>query len=382
MNRGRPGSGSPAHIAVFIPSLAVGGAEGVILALVNGFAQAGLEVTLLLARAAGPLIDRLDPAVEVQEMGGAGVMRAIPHLARFLRKRRPDALLSAMTHANIAAALARVLSRRRDVRLVLAERMSLAARDTFYASGGERIVRALMPLLYRVADLIVVPTEQMLAPLAAHTRLPVSRFRVIGNPVVDARFAARASEDWPLGASLVVDGSKVVLAVGRLTAVKDFPLLIRAFAGIASRRDAHLVILGEGEERRALAKLEEEQGLAAKVHLPGYDTNPLAAMKAADVFVLSSRYEGLPNVLIQALACGTRAVSTDCATGPSDILENGRWGLLVPVGDIVAMQGAIEHALDAPEWFDLSERPNSFTVENAVNGFLDALLPAKRPGAR
>src|SRR5262249_37227290 len=137
----------------------------------------------------------------------------------------------------------------------------------------------------------------------------------------------------------------VILGVGRLTWQKDFPTLIKAFALVRSRQPARLLILGEGEKRLELETIVKELGLAADVCLPGYVDNPFAYMHRCSAFVLSSASEGLPNSLIEAMACGAPVISTDCASGTAEILENGRYGPLVPVGDVEAMATAISATL-------------------------------------
>lgn len=362
-------------LAIFLPSLEAGGAESVMASLANAFAARQVVVDLLLARASGHNLGRLDKSVRVKALGGAGVTRALPGLVRFIRQSRSETLLSVMTHANIVAAAAAACARRPGPRLVLSERMSLMARARFYASPKERIVKGAMPLAYRKASRIIVPAHAMIEPLASYLRLPPQRFVVIGNPVMDAAFAERAAQPWPLGEIIRATGGRLILAVGRLTRVKGYEALIAAFAPLAGSRDAHLVILGEGEERGRLERAVEAHGLAGRIHMPGFEANPLAAMSQADVFVLSSYFEGLPNVLIQALACGVRVVSTDCPTGPREILEDGRWGRLVDVGNISGLTAAMEEALDFPVWPDGRARAQDFTEDFAVSAYLDVLFP-------
>lgn len=335
------------EVAVFLPSLEAGGAEGVMTLIINELASRGLPVRLLLARKSGHYLGEMDDRVEIIELGGGGVVKALVPLVKHLATRPPATILAAMSHANIIACLAASLHRRSSLRLVLSERMSLSARESFYATPGERSILAAMTLLYRRADAIIVPSRAMIAPLAHHARLPMSRFHAIPNPL-PAGIEANARQPWPLGDRLRAAGAKLVLAVGRLTAVKDYPTLIRAFAGLPQDTEARLIILGEGEERPRLEQLVDVLGLEGKVLLPGYEPNPFAAMARANVFVLSSRFEGMPNVLIQALACGASVISTDCPTGPREILENGKWGRLVPVGDWAGLRDAIQAEIARP----------------------------------
>jgi glycosyltransferase involved in cell wall biosynthesis len=194
----------------------------------------------------------------------------------------------------------------------------------------------------------------------------------IYNPVVDYRLVtmAQASPSHPWLLSRQVP---VILAAGRLVPQKDFTTLIQAFARVRRERPARLLILGDGEQRDALLALAAECGVRDDVDLPGFDPNPFAAMRAASAFVLSSRYEGLPGVLIQAMACGARVVSTDCPSGPREVLEGGRWGTLVPVGDVAALATAVAATLDDPHPPDVRVRTAAFSEEQAVERYARVL---------
>ena len=197
--------------------------------------------------------------------------------------------------------------------------------------------------------------------------------QVIRNPVVWPGLLSRAAEpvDHPW---LHDDDVPVVLAAGRLHPNKDHATLVRAFALLAGDRAARLVIIGEGAERHRLLALARELGIAGRVDLPGFQRNPFSWMTRARVFVLSSIVEGAPNVLVQAMACGTTVVSTDCPGGAAEILGNGAWGALVPVGDHVALAAAISEAMDKPMApCDLKGRANDFSVESSINGYEDAI---------
>lgn len=167
----------------------------------------------------------------------------------------------------------------------------------------------------------------------------------------------------------------VILGVGRLTPQKDFSTLIHAFAQVRTVRDCRLVILGEGELRAELEQLVASLGVQDSVQLPGFADNPFAWMSRVRLFVLSSRWEGLPNVLIQAMACGAAVVSTDCPSGPDEILEGGKWGKLVPVGDVEALAEALSENLQVLDVVNSIERAMFFNVENAINAYLRLLMP-------
>ncbi|MBK9136827.1 MAG: glycosyltransferase [Betaproteobacteria bacterium] len=359
------------RVSIFLPSLAGGGAERSIATVASGLAARGAQVSLVLASAHGPYIEAVNPAVKVVELGVPSMLRALPRLVRHLRNAQPDALLAAMSHANVAAALAHRLARSR-ARLVLSERVHVTSMLSEYRGASMRATYALMRWTYPWADQVVAVSDGVAIDLRRHIDMAPERIVRIYNPVVDEplRIQAQATpaHDWLNSAEV-----PVVLAAGRLIAQKDFATLIDAFALVRRKRPVRLLILGEGELRESLLARAARLGVADDVSLPGFDSDPFAAMRASQVFVLSSRFEGLPGVLIQAMACGARVVSTDCPSGPREILEGGRWGALVPVGDVAALSCAIEAALDDPAPPDVRERAEAFTVESAVDGYARAL---------
>ena len=353
-----------ARLTVFLPSLAGGGAERAISTVASGLAARGHAVSLVLASAHGPYLAGLHPAVQVVDLAQPSLVRALPRLIRHLRQSRPTVLLAAMSHANVVAALAHRVAAS-SARLVLSERVQLSALFASRRDMAMRATHALMRLTYPWADHIVTVSQGVADDLPRHVGVDRTRIVTLPNPVVDAALLQQAAEP-PAHPWLLEGAVPVVLAAGRLIAQKDFATLIEAFALLRRGRAVRLVILGDGELRSALAAHAARLGVAADVDLPGFATNPFAAMRAASVFVLSSRFEGLPGVLIQALACGTRVVSTDCPSGPSEVLGGGRWGALVPVGNAQAMAAAMATVLDDPAPLDARQRADDFGVERAV----------------
>ncbi|HET8700836.1 MAG TPA: glycosyltransferase, partial [Nitrococcus sp.] len=258
-------------------------------------------------------------------------------------------------------------------RVVISERTALSSETAARRKWRWRYLPALIHRVYPWADAIVAVSEGVAEDLARTAELPRERITTIYNPVVTAELRAQASA--PLDHAWFAPGAPpVVLGAGRLLKQKDFPTLIRAFAKVRAQRPARLVILGEGAKRRRLEALVEGLGLGADAALPGYVDNPFAYMARAAVFVLSSAYEGLPGVLIQALACGTPVVATDCPHGPVEILDGGRYGRLVPVGDAAAMAAAIIAMLDQPpERQRLQARASEFCVERAMRSYRQVL---------
>jgi glycosyltransferase involved in cell wall biosynthesis len=241
-----------------------------------------------------------------------------------------------------------------------------------FSGPSMRVTRALMRFTYPWADQIVAVSQGVAEDLMRHIPLARERVATIYNPVVDERMRDLA-QATPVHPWLCSGPVPVVLGVGRLIAQKDFATLIDAFAQLRRQRKLRLLILGEGELRASLLAQAAQLGVAEDVALPGFEANPFAAMRAASVFVLSSRFEGLPGVLIQAMACGARVVSTDCPSGPREVLEDGRWGALVPVGDARALAAAIAQTLDAPRPPKARERAAAFTERQAIERYAQVL---------
>jgi glycosyltransferase involved in cell wall biosynthesis len=332
------------RVALFVSSMQGGGAQRTMLKLANGIAARGYAVDLVLARAEGPYLNEVDPRVRILDLAASRVLLSLPGLIRYLRRERPGAMVSALNYVNIVALWARALARV-PTRLVISERNTISLSAQRSARRRERWVGRLAGVFYRWADAVVAVSSGVGDDLARVTKLPPGRIRVIYNPVVTPELAERAR--MPLDHPWFQDGEPpVVLGVGRLTEQKDFSTLIRAFARIRARREARLLILGDGPLRAQLQELAGSLGLGGEASLPGFEPNPYAYMSRASVFVLSSRWEGLPGALIEALYCGPRVVATDCPSGPREILAAGNYGQLVPVGDDAAMAEAIERALE------------------------------------
>lgn len=290
--------------------------------------------------------------------------------SRYLRRERPAAMLSALNHANVIACLAYRLARV-PTRLVISEHNTLSMSNAQNARG--RLVPWLMRWVYPWADSVVAVSQGVADDLVRTLGIDATRVKVIYNPVVDETLFDKAKQ--PLEHPWFKQGEPpVVLAVGRLTEQKDFETLIRAFAVVRAKRVVRLLILGEGELRFQLETLVNQLGLKDDVALPGFVANPFGYMARASVFVLSSRWEGLPTVLLEAMACGAQVVSTDCPSGPREILEDGKWGLLVPVENVSTLAQAITLKLDEFEGPDVKRRAMDFGADQAVQKYFRLML--------
>lgn len=356
------------HIAIFLASLRGGGAERAMVTLANGFVDRGLNVDLVLAKAEGPYLAEVDVRIRVVDLDAHRVLTSLPGLVRYLHAARPKATLAAMHHVNVIAILARLISRV-PTRVVVAERTTLNSNSMQSLNAWSHFVLWLTRITYPLADEVTAVSAGSADALASVIGLPRERIRVIYNAIdckhIQARSLERVDHPW-----LAPGQPPVILAVGRLTAAKDYPTLIRAFARLRQQRHVRLIILGEGEHRGELESQIRKAGLSEDVALPGFSENPFSWMRQASVFALSSAWEGLPNVLIQAMACSTPVVSTNCQSGPDEILEHGRWGRLVPVGDERAMAEAIAATLDNTNPLPVIERAEEFSLQRAVDDYL------------
>lgn len=380
------------HIALFIYCLRGGGAQRRTVTLANGFAERGNRVDVVVVSSDESQGVRLHPGVRVQALDagwrhwfeplnrrinvrGLFTLGSIPTLAYYLRRERPDVLLSAASHVNLVASCARQLSAT-GIPLVL--RVSNSPTGNlpywpFVQRMVRRFLRALARRLYPLADAIIAVSDGVNRDVQILARVPAERITTIYNPIVgpDLERAARAPLDHPW---LAGGGVPVVLGVGKFKLQKDFALLVRAFSRVRRSRPARLIILGDGGRRGELESLVQHFGLAQDVALPGFVDNPCAWMSRASVFVLSSAWEGLPGVLIEAMACGCPVVSTDCPSGPAEILDHGKFGPLVPVGDERAMADAILSVLANPVQPELLRaRAQLFSIDAAVTRYLEVL---------
>lgn len=357
---------------MFVPSMRGGGAERVTLILAREIALRGHPVDLLLAQAEGPYLREVDESVRVVDLKASRILKSLPALVRYLRVERPKALLSVQYHTNIVAVWACRLAGV-NTRVAVSEHLTVTWRTKNSKFGYGHIWRWLIGTFYPWADEIIAVSNGVADDLAKWANIPRKFIRTIYNPIVRPELRERAK--FPLVHPWFEPGAPpVILAVGRLTAQKDFSTLIRAFACVRKVRPARLLIFGEGEQRPALEALVREIKLESEISLPGFEANPYPYMARAAAFVLSSRREGLPSVLIEALACGAPLIATDCPSGPREILKDGQYGRLVPVNNIAALAEAIEAAIadKLPPAPHESSRP--FEMEAVVDEYISVLL--------
>ena len=325
------------RILCFLPDLGGGGAQRTLINLAASFRLAGHDVMLGAAQPDGPARAWIDPSVETVAVGSGQLRNALFALAKLLRERRPDVVLSSVLDANIVAAAARVLAGTPRSRLVVRETNSQRARDDIGA-----VRRRLARRAYRSADAVVALSEGVRQELIEDFVLRTDRVVTIHNPV---EFDTLAEEARTAPPPPVKKEGLWIMGVGRLLRQKGYDRLIRAVAAL-QRPDVRLVLVGEGPDRAKLQSQADELGIGDRLIMPGFVKQPMQWLAAADLFVLSSRWEGFGHVIVEAMAAGVPVVAFDCPHGPRDIIRNGENGILVPDGDEAALAAAMPELLD------------------------------------
>lgn len=334
------------RLAIFIPSFGDGGVERMLINLAGGLVARGLEVDFLTRSRTAPYLDALAPGVRLIEAGRGGVFSGQVFLCAYLKQSHPDIVLCGKDKAAQAVLIACRLTGV-STRLVMRPGTNFSARFSELGPWSRWRTRLLVRWVHRAAAAVVGNSASVVADIAKVADLPADRVHLIRNPVVTPQLITQAAAalDHPWFAP---DAPPVVMGVGRLGQVKGFDTLLRAFAALRQQRPCRLMILGDGRLRADLLNLAAQLDVADDVALPGFDPNPYRYLKRAALFVLSSRREGSPNALTEALALGTPVVATDCPSGPREVLRDGAVAPLVPVDDVEALAAAMGQVLDAP----------------------------------
>jgi glycosyltransferase involved in cell wall biosynthesis len=369
-------------VTLFLANLKGGGIQRATVDLAYGFVKQGLKVDIILSKATGPFIKQVPRGVQIINLKNLRLRQHIFALIRYLRRKQPKALLSNCHYNNEIAILAKHLSRVSTLLVVVEHntyskisRSSIKMPLDFFGLTPRRPI-SLIKYFYPWADKIIAVSKGVAKELANITSLSLKNIEVIYNPVITPDIFKKVKElvDHPWFAP---GSSPVILGVGRLVGQKDFPTLIKAFAKVRKQQKARLVILGEGPDKSKLSVLIHKLNIEKDVDMPGYSKNPYAFMARAKVFVLSSIYEGFGNVLAEAMACGTPVISTDCPSGPSEILKNGKYGKLVAVGDSNALAEAILKVLNGEKKKVPKSWLEQFTVDHVVKEYLKILYKPK-----
>jgi glycosyltransferase involved in cell wall biosynthesis len=370
------------RIALHVPTLAGGGAERVVVNLANEYARRGIKTDLVLYREEGPYLSDINDNVcivnlEVDKAPVYAALGAVRPLRRYLSQTEPDVLLSSLTRANIVSILASSTIQT-DTRVVVSEHNNLKSTVDATKKLRLKILPILIRTIYPFADDVIAVSHGVANSISQASGFDLQSISTIYNPIVTDELIKQAEE--PCSHRWLTEKNTqtppVVLGAGSFNPQKDFPTLIRAFDRIHEQRDARLIIISDGELRDEYERLISEYNLQNVVDLPGFVENPYSYMRAADVFALSSKWEGFGNVIVEAMACGTPVVSTDCPSGPSEILDGGTYGSLVPVGDDQALATEIINTLNDPISEEiLCTRAADFSVEKVAEQYLNVLLP-------
>ena len=411
----------PARISFLLDNLTGGGAEKVILNLARGFARLGHQVDLLVCKVEGVLSNSIPAGVNLVPLESASPVRGllyavkgdpagirqilgavansskiripkgfkyIPAIAEHLKTNKVDVLLSALPKANINAVLAKNCSRTKT-RVIVGAHINFSSQVSESLSRGKNRLQHLRPVIkrcYQRADAVVAVSKGVAKDVVQCLGLDPENVATIYNPIETLEMEALSGEvvDHPWFESGAVP---VILGAGRFVAQKDFPLLVRAFAKVRQRRNARLMLLGGDEtsgpqarHRKELLSLADQLGVGEDFEMPGFKVNPYPYLRKASVFVLSSRYEGFGNVVVEALLTGCPVVSTDCPSGPAEILHNGEFGRLVPVNDEAMLADAICDTLDSPRNAEfLKARGKVFSIERAVESYSQIFFGPSSP---
>jgi len=355
----------PIKLAFFLPNLNGGGAEKVFVTLANNLATQDYQVDFVLADAVGPNLTSLQNNINLFNLNKKHVIASYLLLGSYLKTNKPDVVFSALSNANLAIILSRLIFYP-QCSVVITQHTNWSQVMANMPTIKERITYWISKILYPFATRIVAISDQIKNEIQQMPSVRRENIYKIYNPVVSDEIIVQSRQKLP---HQWFQNKKVpvFLSVGRLSPEKDLETLILAFQSVHNKIPGKLIILGEGSERKALESLIQTLGLQEHVELPGFVSNPYAYMANSDVFVLSSLFEGLPTVLIEAMACGTTVVSTNCVSGPSEILQDGAFGSLVPIHDPAALANAMLYAAQHPaNPKSLQARSEEFSVKKAV----------------
>ena len=362
------------RLAVLLSFSGDGGVERMVTNLCGEFAN-HVQVDLLAIKAQGHHVSRIPSNVNLIRLKSKHSWTSVGEIARYLREAKPDAMLVAKDRAGRAA----IKARRRvgaDIPLWIRLGTNLSAALERKSAFNRWLRVAPMRRLYPLASGVIAVSEGVRQDTLAITGLPPERVRVIRNPVITPALETQAQEAvdhaWLLPREQ--RSEPVIMGMGRLTRQKDFPSLLRAFAALQAQRASRLILLGEGRDREALSALAQELGVADRLDFAGFQKNPYAWLAKADLFVLSSAWEGSPNALTEALALGIPSVSTRCPSGPNELLDEGRYGSLVEVGDHAALSRAMQQTLAHPlPSGTLRQAVDEYRVERSAATYLRTL---------
>lgn len=363
-------------IAFFLPTLEGAGTERNVVNLVNNLDRKKYIISLVLGKVKGVFISEILKDVLIIDLNASYTLRLFFKLIRYFHKEQPDIFVSAFPHINIVSIMARSFSKTKTKIVVTEQSITSLLSTTARTFSRKLVARFFLPYLmrfiYPLAEAIICVSKGVGKDLLKIIHNS-DKIRIIYNPIINKKIYKLAEEpiDHFWFSNLKIP---IIIMVGRLTKAKDYPNLLRAFSLVTQKKPARLVILGEGLEEKKIKLFAHKLGLSDNILFLGFQRNPYKYMKKAKVFVLSSFHEGFGNVIVEAMACGTPVVSTNCKSGPSEIIEDGENGILVPVADQKALAKAILRVLDNPSLaYKFSEqgkkRVEHFSIEKSVKKY-------------
>ena len=356
-------------ISIILPDLSGGGAERLHVLLANYWQSKDYKVHFVLMKKEGDLLSLVSKDIEIFQLEVKNIRKVILPLAKYLKKKRPNIIISAMWPLTSVSVFSWLLSGKKG-KIYLSEHVNWSSYLASEELVSSKYLALTMRFTYKFASGLIAVSEGVKQDLIKILNFEDKKITVINNPVSNGTSKdslSKKEKEKLWGPQFTFH----ILSVGSLKRQKDHAALIKAFAIISKSYNAKLTILGEGNLRKNLETLIKSLELNDKVVMPGFEVNPYPWYQSADLFVLSSVYEGFGNVIVEALECGVTVVSTDCMSGPSEILENGRYGYLVPVSDHISLASSIEYALKNPlEKKVLVGRSKDFLVSTIAEKYL------------
>ncbi|MEC4620511.1 glycosyltransferase [Bacillus paranthracis] len=357
------------RVAFFLSSLDGGGVERMTLNLSQELSDRGYDVDLIVCNLKGGYVKEIPSSVNVYNLDVNKGILSIFKLKKYLKSRKPEVFISAKDYLNIIAIIAKLLSRIKT-NLIVSTRVNISTQLSHGFTWKLKIISSLIKYFYPYANKVVAVSEGVKADLMKLTKLNSKDINVIYNPVITKGLEEKLAEEiyhpW-----LESTNIPVIVTVARLHPQKDLQTLLKAMAIIKKTKEVRLIVVGDGPERNKLDNFISELKLENSVSLVGFKANPYPYLKKSSLFVLSSLYEGFGNVLVEALFAGIPIVSTDCPSGPAEILNNGEFGILVPVGNADELAKAIIKKLEQEKNIEsLQARANEFTVQRALEKYI------------
>lgn len=352
------------NVCLFLPNLCIGGAERSAANIANGLDDQGYNVSIILIQEKGEYISKLNKGIKIINLNVNKISQSIIPLYKYIKKYNPKCIISFMDHCNVAAIISNKISKNKT-KIIPTIHSTISQRKKSFKL---KIINNIQIYLYKYIEKIIVVSKEAGEDAKSVLRLSDNKIEVIYNPIITEDMLNNSkmniNHKW-IGNEKYVN----IIGVGRLTDEKGFEDLIKAFKIVRGKIDnSKLIILGEGSYRKNLTNIVMKLGLNDHIDMPGF-VNPYPYMRIADLFVLSSKREGLPSALIESMALGTKVVSTNCKSGPKEILKEGKLGRIVNVGDIDELAAAIIETLENDKIIDYNNSLDDFKTKTVIEKY-------------